>query len=152
MIELYRNSPRVCILASCTKTIWYSFSNLQWIYLGSLLFSLKSTPKFSRRNLSSLTLAAYWLGVQYGRNSELSATNQRALFCAQIWRSWLCCFFLEHDMTPEKKQQRQAKYREELQAQIKEREMMKKRYVLRWNINHSGLKNKIGRFRPCLHG
>ena len=32
-------------------------------------------------------------------------------------------------MSPEVKQQRQTKYREELQAQMKEREMQKKRYV-----------------------
>ena len=37
-------------------------------------------------------------------------------------------------MTPEKKQHRQAKYREELQAQMKEKEMQKKRYVLHGNI------------------
>ena len=43
-------------------------------------------------------------------------------------------FYLEHDMTPEKKQHRQAKYREELQAQMKEKEMQKKRYVLHGNI------------------
>lgn len=36
---------------------------------------------------------------------------------------------LEYDMSPEVKQQRQTKYREELQAQMKEREMQKKRYV-----------------------
>ncbi|XP_028402645.1 centrosome and spindle pole-associated protein 1-like isoform X2 [Dendronephthya gigantea] len=35
--------------------------------------------------------------------------------------------FGEHDMSPEVKQQRQTKYREELQAQMKEREMQKKR-------------------------
>jgi hypothetical protein len=32
-------------------------------------------------------------------------------------------------MSPEVKQQRQTKYREELQAQMKEREMQKKRYI-----------------------
>jgi hypothetical protein len=38
---------------------------------------------------------------------------------------------LEHSVSPEVKQQRQTKYREELQAQMKEREMQKKRYVTR---------------------
>ena len=42
---------------------------------------------------------------------------------------------LEHDLTPEAKQQRQSKYREELQAQIKEREMQKKRYGPNPNSN-----------------
>ena len=45
---------------------------------------------------------------------------------------------LEYDMSPEVKQKRQTKYREELQAQMKEREMQKKRYVsfslVRYNI------------------
>ena len=37
--------------------------------------------------------------------------------------------FVEKDITPEVKQKRQSKYREELQAQMKEREIQKKRCV-----------------------
>ena len=52
--------------------------------------------------------------------------------CNFLTTAWLNKYYLmrlEHTVSPEVKQQRQTKYREELQAQMKEREMQKKRCV-----------------------